>query len=403
MPRTGVSGALLLATMVCLAAGAGGVGATTTQTDPVTLTVTVVNADDETVGGADLTATWDGGESTATTASNGKAFLDVEAGADVEVTVDHPDYIRNHPYVVEGAGERDVTVPVAQRASLTVTVADGSGPVDGAAVAVRMNGRVVSNGETGEDGTYATDDIEAGTYSVSVLEPGYYRNGTTVTTDGDTATRVQIERGSVTLTVAVTDPHFDPPEPVGEASIRIDGVGQFTTLPEGTATVGVPVNTPLTVEVTKEGYETVTHDIRTGETALRENASLQRTPSISVSPVNRRVVVGERVVVEVTDEYGDPVAGATVRLDGETAGETDDGGQLAVPVESPGNHTLVASTADLESAPATVTGIQEGDDTTTTAEPTTAATTTDANSPGFSALLALLALLTVGLLARFRR
>ena len=54
----------------------------------VTLTVTIETPDGEPVANAALTATWDGGSSTATTVSNGKAFIDVEQGADVEIAVE---------------------------------------------------------------------------------------------------------------------------------------------------------------------------------------------------------------------------------------------------------------------------------------------------------------------------
>lgn len=408
MPRTGTRCVLLLTGVLLLAAGAPGgtVGASTGSTDVVTLTVTVVGADGERVGGADLTATWDGGTSSATTASNGKAFLDVETGAEVELTVDHPDYIRNHPFVVEEASERDVTVPVARRGQLRVSAVDSAGPVSNAEVTVRMDGRIAASGQTGADGTFATGDIEQGDYSVSVVKPGYYRNTTTVTVAGENETHVAIERGSVTLTVTVHDPHFDPPEPVSDAQVSIASIGQFRTLPEGRATVGVPVNTPLTIAVTKSDYETVRHDVRVRESALTENVSLRRTPNITISPVNRRVVAGERVVVEVADEYGDPVAGATVSLDGESVGETDAGGQLAVRIESSGEHTLVASAENLESAPATVTAIREGGESATPTETvttTTTSATTEAGGSGFSVLLALVALAALALVGSRRR
>ena len=68
--------------------------------ETVTLTVSVTNQSGDAVGDATLNATWDGGSTERTTAGNGKAFVDVPAGTEVEITIDHPDYVRNRPVTV---------------------------------------------------------------------------------------------------------------------------------------------------------------------------------------------------------------------------------------------------------------------------------------------------------------
>ncbi|MFB6096328.1 MAG: carboxypeptidase-like regulatory domain-containing protein [Haloferacaceae archaeon] len=404
MTRAAIAVVSLL--VLSLLAPAGAVAAETG--DPVTLTISVVDQSGAPVGDAELTATWENGSTTETTASNGKAFVDVPKDATVEITISHPEYIRNHAYVVENATERDVEVAVSRRGELRVVVDDANGAVADARVILRMDGRIAVSGTTDGDGVYESGDVERGDYTVSVVKPGYFRNTTSVTVDDSARTRLLIERGSVTLTVVVRDPHFSPAKPVGGATVAIDSVGQFTTLPEGKASVSVPVNTDLSIEVTKEGYEEVSHDVSVRESDHRENVSLSRVPSISIEPVNRRVVAGEKVVVAVTDEYGTPVEGATVTLDGDSVGETDGNGQLGVAVEETGDHTLVARASGLRSEGVTVTAIAaDGETATPTSTPTDSSTDTPTSTgvggPGFTPATALLALVLAALAVAFVR
>lgn len=406
---------ILAATMVLLlllVAPASAVGTTQTAQE-VTLTVSVENQAGEPVSNAELTATWENGSTTETTASNGKAFVDVPKGANVTISLSHPDYIRNHPYVVKNADEGSVSIPVHQRGDLTVTVADNTGPVSNAEVTLRKDGRVAARSTTNANGVVSSGDIEEGQYTVSVVKPGYYRNTTTVQVDDSAETRVMIEHGTVSLTVTVADPHFSPAESLRDATVRIDSIGQFQTLAGGQATVSVPVNTDLSLTITKEGYETVTERVRVRESALQVNSSLSRTPSLTINPLNRRVVAGESVVVEVTDEYNESVENATVLLDDDPVGTSGEDGQVTVSIENPGDHTLVAATNGLRSSPVTVEAIAGEDATpTATATATTTATSaesptpvdTNVGSPGFTTITALLALVAgVALLTRRRR
>ncbi len=389
--------AVVLVGLLVLAPLSGG----TVAGADVTLTVTVTDQSGERIADADLTATWDGGSASEETAANGQALIDVPEGADVEIEAEHPDYVRNHPVVVEDAREQDVTVDMFDRGSATIAVADADGQVGDARVILRKDGRIVADGRTSADGTYETDVIEQGEYTVSVVKRGYFRNSTELTVDGDVDTDVAIERGSVTLRVRVTDPHFEPPQAVGDLTVSIQSVGQFTTQPDGTASVGVPVNADLEMTVTGDEYEEVSRTVSVREDDVAVNVSISRVPQLQLEAVNDRVVIGERVVMQVTNEYDEPVEGATVRRNDETVGETDANGQLAVTIPEPGNHTLVAEDGELRSESVTVTGVGADGETITpteTAEPTD----TDASTPGFTALTAVLALLAVALLARRR-
>jgi PGF-CTERM protein len=397
--------AILLTVFVASASFVGGVGAATTDT--VTLTVTVVDQSGNPLSDAELSATWDGGEPVnRTTAGNGKAFLDVEEGADVTIRVDHPHYVRNQPYVVENASEESVTIEVAREGQATVTVEDGGEAVENAIVRMFHDGQPVVNARTASDGTVTTGDIEYGDYTLITFKEGYARNRTTLTVDGGVSQRMDIDQESVLVTFTVEDDHFDPPEAVRNANVTVPGTADVTTQGTGGVTVSVPVNDNYEVTVTKPGYESVTEQLRVRESDTALNATIQRTPAIDVRTDSSRVVVGEAVRVTVVDEYDNPVAGASVSVNGSDAGETDEEGVLSVPIERSGNVTVSAE-ADGRGGNVTVEGIQPGgEDTptqTATATPTDNPTETSTGvGPGFGVAGALVALLLGAIAARRR-
>ncbi|QLH79775.1 PGF-CTERM sorting domain-containing protein [Halosimplex rubrum] len=400
---------IAFAVFVASASFVGGVGAQ--SSDSVTLTVTVVDEGGNPLSDAELIATWDdGGPVNRTTAGNGKAFVDVDEGADVTIRVDHPHYVRNQPYVVENASEGDVTIEVAQAGRATVTVEGASGPVGNAIVRMFHDGQPVLNERTAADGRLTTPEIEQGNYTLVTFKEGYLRNRTTLTVDGEVSERMGIRQESVLVTFAVSDDHFDPPRAVTNANVTVPGVADVTTQGTGTVSVSVPVNGAYEVTVTKPGYDSVTERLRVRESETTLNATIQRTSAISLRADNDRVVVGESVRVTVTDEYGNPVPNASVDRAGTTVGETDGDGVISVPVESPGNVTIAAE-ADGREATVTVEGVGSGGAATATATGTatasptvtgTPAETAGGLGPGFGVAGALVALL-VGALAARRR
>ncbi|WP_348610432.1 carboxypeptidase-like regulatory domain-containing protein [Halobaculum rarum] len=391
------------------------------QESTVTLTVAVRTPGDDPVSGADLTASWENGSATATTASNGRALVDVPAGSTVEIRIEHPEYVRNSPFVVDTAAEETIPITVRQRGSLTVRAEDDRGdPVGDAHVIVRADGEIVINGRTNDDGRFTTGTIEQQSYSLTVVKRGYYRVVRDVDVGDSSREIVGLERGSVTLSFEVRDDRFDPPEPVADAQLTLETTGTFRSLQNGEATAQVPVNADLDLEVTKEGYETVSRTVRVGESARTVSVNLSRTPTLNVTTVNDRVLVGEHNVVTVTNAYGDPVADARVLVDGEAVGRTGGDGTLTVRLESAGNRTLVAETDELRSASRSIAVVRERTPTptatptaTSTASPTPTPTATETTEPatgvsfpGFtpiSAIVAIAALAVAAGLAASRR
>ena len=391
--------------------GAAGAPSVATQ-DQVTLTVAVVSQGGAQLGGVTITATWDGDERTAQTANNGKAFVDVPRGADVELSISSDRFVRNFPVTVEDATSREVIVEVARKGSATVSLASPAGPVGSASVELVQDDRTVVSGRTNADGTFSTGTIEQGRYTLVTSKATYYTNRTEVRIDAEgVRTEVPMRTGSVQIEVRVLDDHFDQPRPVNNATVQFGDIGSVRTS-GGTAVFVVPVNTEHTVRVSKPEYENARTRYRAGEESDSIRLTTQREPTLVVQPANRQVVVGESTVVTVVDAYGDPVSNATVALDGETVAQTDGSGEVRVAIESAGNHTVSASGGGLESAGTTVVGVAVAGSTPTatptatvspmaTDSPTPVPTTTSVSLPGFGPVAAALGvLLAVALLAR---
>lgn len=373
---------LLVAVLVIGAIGGAAAGVVGAQGADVTLTVSVVTAAGDPVSNAELTVTWDGGSAVETTRSNGQALVDVPEGADVTIEVDHPGYVRNEPFTVTDAAQESVEVTVYRRSSLSLTVIDEAGPVGDVRVVLRKGGAVVDVLSTDARGEVAVADIEAGEYSVNLFEPGYYQQAVPVTVQGETTEELRIERGSVAVSFLVVDDNFDPPQPVAEATVS-GGDFSVTTGSDGQREVSLPVNTELSVTVEKEGYDTVERTLVVREQSVQVNVTTRKQDAVRIAVSNERVVVGESVAVTVTDQYDDPIPGASVLLDGEPIGETAVDGQLRVTVESEGDHTLSAQVDQLSSDRLTVTGIQSGDDGSAAPSQPTAPDDADGDGSGF--------------------
>jgi hypothetical protein len=383
MPRSPAIVLVVGLVVVASLAGAAGSAAAQSDSEVVTLTIEVVNpSTNQRLGGVDLVARWNGGEATATTASNGRAFLDVPEAATVEITVEDDEYTRNEPYRIRVATEREHTIEVARQAELDVTVRDAEGPVADARVALRQDGIAVVTGRTDSDGRFDSGTVAQGRYTLSVVKPGYYRSTTEVIVAGSPERTVDIERGRVDYDVVVEDPHFDPARPVSDATVSIERVGDLTTGDRGAASTLVPVNSQLRVQVTKEGYGTATETITVNESAGSTVFSISREPSLSLTVLNERVVVGEVVAVEVTDAYGEPAAGVAIVVDGERVAETDSNGEATVRIEAAGENQLRARRGGTTSDQVTVRGVGEGGAEPTAAQETEPATATETATPG---------------------
>jgi PGF-CTERM protein len=394
--------------VVCSLAAVPG---TVAAQDSTTLTVSVVTEDGTGVGGATIEATWDSGSTTATTASNGKAFVDVPAGVDVQLDAESDEYVRNTPVVVEDADEQDVEIEVAPKGRLTVETTGDDGPVEGVRVRLIQDGSDVVDANTDADGTFTTPIIEQGEYTLRLFETGYYRNVTSVTVSENSSVSVRMQRGEVDVRFEVVDDHFEEPRPLEGAEVAVTNVGNQRTSSSGGVTFTVPVNNRYSVSATKDGYRTneTTEFVGTSEETVR--LVINRERSLTVVPANERMVVGETVAVTVHNAYNESVANATVFVHGEEVATTNEEGRARVPIEETGNNTITAEFDGVTSAEATVEGVSgdaEGtespsDTETATGSPTGTTADEGVDLPGFGPVAALVAVLAVAGLAARRR
>lgn len=363
----------------------------------VTLTITVEDREGDPVGGVTLTGSWDDGERTVETAANGQALMDVPDGADVSIRVEPDEYVRNSDFDVTDAAQVSITIDVAKKGSIDLLVEREGTPINNAEVTLTQNSRIVAEGDTDADGEFDTGPIERGNYDLEVFKAGHLRYEVEIKVNGDVSWDVQLERDSVPVSFLVTDSHFDPTETVEGATVSVEGIGTVTTLGSGEATLQVPVNTEQQVSVTKDGYDTTTETLEVFESPKEQNLTISRTPDLTLTTGQDRILVGESVRVEVTDEYGVAVPDARVQVAGETRGRTDENGAIRVTIETAGELPITATADGLE-AEVTVEGVEPADGETGDE----AQTGTETAGPGFTAVIAIVALLAVAMLSRRR-
>ena len=377
--------------------------AVTTAQNVVALTISVTDREGDPVGNTNLTAEWDGGQKTAQTVSNGRAFIDVPAGSNVTITMNHPDYINNSPVTVENATEQEVPLEVALRGSVTVQVDRDDSPVADAAVRIRDDGLTVVSASTDEQGEFSSPDIEQGEYQLQVSKESHFTNTTTIQVGEDSNQTVQLRQGSIPLSVVVADDHGSETTFIQGAQVTVEGIGAVTTLGNGETTVSVPVNSRVQLEVAKDGYGTTRRQKLVKEQPTDVEFLISRTPAVSLDPETERVVAGERLSVTVTNEYGEPVQGASVRVDTDLRVETDADGTATVDIDDPGEREVTASKGSLESAPVTIRGVADETETTTststsadtsTETDTETQTATEESVPGFGVVVGVVAMMT---------
>lgn len=380
----------------------------------VALTVSVVNQDDEGVADATVVATWDGGEATGTTASNGRVFIDVPQGADVELDIEDERYIRNRPLSVSDAEEQDVELRVSRQATATVAVVDTDDqPLSGATVRLRKGVGTVSSGETDDSGVFQSAVVEAGEYEVTAVKPGYYRASRDLRVENETEAEITLESGRVSLEIEVVDDHFDPPRTLSEARIQVraDDFDANVSATDGSASLNVPVNARYRITASKEGYKGTPRVLSVSEAPKSITVAAQRPPELVVTAESDRVIVGERTRIEVRNAYDELVPGVEIRIDGEAVGETDDRGELSIQIDAAGDRTIVASHGEVESDPITVTGIDpdadtDGDSTDASEESTDSPEEDPSDpeeTPGFGVPVALVAFLIALAVVVYRR
>jgi len=417
--------ATLLVVSVLAPAAVGGTAAQ--EGDQVTVTVAVVDSNGDPVGDTDISVTWDGGDGgpiNKTTAGNGKAFVDVPRGADIRVTVHDDEFVRNRPFDRLNVSEEEIEVDVARSGQATITVESESGPVADANVVVDGPYSTADRLTTDENGQATTERIEQTSYDLRISKPGFYTNNSaSLDLNSESVQKtVELERGTKLITFKVVDDNFDNPQPIEGALVEVEDVFSARTF-DGETSTPLRVNTEYNVAVSKDGYSSSAKVVEIREEERTVEVGIRRTPDLTLDAANSRVVVGESTFVTATDEYDEPVSGASVTVNGTTVGQTDANGRAIVPVNSGGNLEIAVSDDRGLSESVTVEGVEDTGDSTptettvmTTEEPTEAggggATGTEEpedggdgdgeSGPGFGVVTALAALAVAFVVARRR-
>jgi len=412
-------------------------GAAAQEEEQVTLTINVTDSNGDPIGGVDVEATWDGGEAEATTVSNGRTFIDVPAGAEVDITVEDDQYVRDlQPVTVQNAEEQevDIRMSLSGNVEFVVTDTDNEESIENARLFITHPDSVqpVDVLRTGSDGTVTLEGVEQRAFEVELSRAQYYDENASFTLDSAGTTQsYEMERGFTRVDFEVTDSHFSPGEPLEGARVEIEETGDvLTTRSDGIQDTRLPVNDDYTVSVDKEGYDGVTATLELGEERREFSVSIERTPSITISTLNDAVVVGQQTQVTVTNAYDEPVENAAITLNGDTLGQTDASGSITFELPQTDNNTVEASYRGLEDS-VIIEGVgreQDPDDDTTDDDSMTDDNTTDDDSsdddednvdddtgttddgegdsdslgPGFGIVAGAVALLASGLLARRR-
>lgn len=376
MSRSSVG--LITALLVVSVLTPAAVGGATAQEDPVTVTLSVVDSNGDPVGNTDLTVTWNdgnGGPKNVTTAANGKAFVDVPDGSNIEVQITDDEYVRNMPLRRVNVRSQEIEVPVALSGQATITVEGENGnPIADAEVRVR-EGSTLETLTTGASGQVTTDRLEQRSadeaYELVVEKPGYFDLDSSLVVTGTGNKTVTLKSGTRTINFRVIDDHFDPARPIQGARVRIPAIGNsLQTLESGETSTSVPVNREYNIQVNKDGYSSAGTRSAVEEEDKDVTVAITRADELTVTAANDRVVVGESTRITVRDEYDEAVPNAQVSIGGESVGQTDATGQLDVPIESAGNVSVQVADAG-ETASVTIEGVDIGSDDTPTPEEST--------------------------------
>ena len=98
----------------------------------------------------------------------------------------------------EGSSEEEETVTTPKR-SISVTVTDGTDPVNGASVVLTKSSETIASSTTGSSGGCTLQNVEDGTYTLTVTKDGFTDYTSSVTTSENNTT-LSVELTATTQT-----------------------------------------------------------------------------------------------------------------------------------------------------------------------------------------------------------
>ncbi len=269
--------------------------------------------------------------STLSDASTGAFALEGIPAGNYTVTVSHVGYAPyTGPATVEGSGTTNlgrITLRLAEgTAALRGRVTDSKTSTVLSGVTVQVTGALNSQTQTNAQGEYELIGLPAGSYSIQVSLSGY---------QSLTQTAELPSRTVVTFSPALTPVGEAPPtsasalglvvktadgSPLAGAQVQLNGQATTTDAEGRFALAGLSAGA-FSGNVQISGYDAVTfsgvlangaNDL--GRIALTETQSLRRTLTGTVT----------------SSATGQPIVGATLTLNGSSAGQTDSAGQYRI-------------------------------------------------------------------------
>jgi len=195
---------------------------------------------------------------------------------------------------------------------LLITVHDSEDAAPIPQANVYMDGTNI--GQTTSGGTYLLSHERNTDFTLRIVKNGYEEWNATISPDLPFL-EVALSRLTQVLTVQVYD--ADSLLPIANATVTLSsGTNSDTGTCDGSGAVTLPVvaDTRYTITISAPGYRTTTAGIVAGK-------SLSETTQYWL-------LSNDRISFTVTDETGAGIEGATIYLDGERVGITDDRGAL---------------------------------------------------------------------------
>lgn len=249
------------------------------------------------LSGAAVTVTVNGTAQTVTTNSTGLAtFSDMPAGS-YTFSVSKEGYISNTGTVAINSGVTAAkTISLAlPNGNTSITVTDGTNPINGATVSIMVNGSVHTL-TTDNAGIAAFTDLIAGSYTFTASKEGYNTNsGTaTVTAGVSTTANISLTRQLSNVTITITD----GTNTVSGATVTLNGttsgitdeVGQVLFASQPVGVIGYTV--AATGYDTKNGNITIVNGTSSSETIslTRQTGATTITVTNGISPISGAAV-----------------------------------------------------------------------------------------------------------------
>jgi hypothetical protein len=266
------------------------------------------------ISGAQVNISAENVTQTKLTDSNGIATFAVTGATIYSIDISAPNYQSRSGTIDMGAEDQDVQYKLlsGNSFSFVITDKDSGKAIPGAEV--RLNS--VLAGKTDERGILITPITREKSYTIEIVKDGYktYTESRTISTS-DAVYYTSLSKAPIGAYIFVTD---ESRKPVEGADVYVDGTLAGTTNEYGRMSSSTLVSGDYVVEVRKTGYS-------------------PQSSTITISSSNKDYsftlpLANAALTVTVQDNENKALSGASVLVDGTSAGSTDDSGQLVTSI-----------------------------------------------------------------------